>query len=231
MVAFFHAALPTHWLPFVLAGRGQGWTHGKTLAVTTLAGIGHTLFTSVLGLLVLWVGAETSRWTGGIFPYIAGGVLISVGLYYLARQAHGGPAHHHLRHHKFNHEHARPENEHHEPRLGYQLQTGRSGGTAGHRPSHRRSDAAVILGLLALLTFSPCEGFLPVYLSGTALGWQGFVLLTAILAIATVAGMVMFTWLTLAGMKRFKFGFLERFEHGVLGGALCVLGVAVMIFH
>jgi nickel/cobalt exporter len=30
-VAFFHAAIPTHWLPFVVASRAQGWTRARTL--------------------------------------------------------------------------------------------------------------------------------------------------------------------------------------------------------
>ena len=52
----------------------------------------------------------------------------------------------------------------------------------------RVSDRVAISSLLALLTFSPCESFLPVYVSGIRYGWIGFVLLTAILSIATVAG-------------------------------------------
>ena len=32
VAAFLHAVLPTHWLPFVLVGRAQGWTLAKTLA-------------------------------------------------------------------------------------------------------------------------------------------------------------------------------------------------------
>ena len=49
-VAFFHAAIPTHWLPFVLVSRARGWSRGKTLAVATLAGLGHVAITSLLGL-------------------------------------------------------------------------------------------------------------------------------------------------------------------------------------
>ena len=36
-VAFFHAAIPTHWLPFVLTARVQKWNKSKTLLITTLA--------------------------------------------------------------------------------------------------------------------------------------------------------------------------------------------------
>lgn len=48
-VTFSHAAIPTHWLPFVLAERGQRCSHGKTLAVTAyLVGAGHGLDDSFL---------------------------------------------------------------------------------------------------------------------------------------------------------------------------------------
>ena len=90
IVAFAHAAIPTHWLPFVVAGRGQRWSKPKTLLVVALCGSGHVLFTTGLGVLVVWLGLETSKFTGAVFPKIAGGALILFGLYYLVRQARGG---------------------------------------------------------------------------------------------------------------------------------------------
>ena len=36
VTAFLHAALPTHWLPFVLVGRGQRWTLPQVLTATRL---------------------------------------------------------------------------------------------------------------------------------------------------------------------------------------------------
>ena len=35
--AFLHAALPTHWLPFVLVGRAQSWRTSRTLGAVVLA--------------------------------------------------------------------------------------------------------------------------------------------------------------------------------------------------
>ena len=63
-VAFFHAAIPTHWLPFVAAGRAQRWTHSKTLLITALAGTGHVLATAVLGLILtnFWSRAQLAHW-------------------------------------------------------------------------------------------------------------------------------------------------------------------------
>ena len=55
--------------------------------------------------------------------------------------------------------------------------------------------------------------------------WSGFVLLTAILSVATVAGMIVFTWLTLAGMRRINLGRLEKYEVGLISLLLCAVGV------
>ena len=48
---------------------------------------------------------------------------------------------------------------------------------------------------------------------------------------SAVAGMVVFTWLTIAGLDRLKLEALERVESGVLGGLLCLLGFMVMVFE
>jgi hypothetical protein len=66
---------------------------------------------------------------------------------------------------------------------------------------------------------------------GAQYGWIGFALLSATLAIATVAGMVVFTWLTLAGVEKLKLRNLEKFESGILGGVLCLLGVVIILFE
>src|SRR5438067_3109737 len=78
---------------------------------------------------------------------------------------------------------------------------------------------------------SPCEAFLPVFLIGAKYGWIAFALLSAILAIGTVAGMVVFTWVTLAGVEKLRFRPLEKFESGILGGVLCLLGMLIILFE
>ncbi len=230
-VAFLHAAIPTHWLPFVLTARVQKWNKSKTLLITTLAGCGHVLFTAALGFLVAWGGINLSDKIGGWFPWIAGGALLAFGFYYAIRQIRGqGHGHsHHLGGHSpddHGHEHSHGREGHGHPRdheHDCELDD--------IQPPPRKSDWAAITSLLALLTFSPCEGFLPVYVSGVRYGWTGFFLLTLILSVATVAGMVVFTWLTLAGMEKLKLQFLEKYERGILGGLLCLLGLLVILFE
>lgn len=219
-VAFFHAAIPTHWLPFVLASRAQHWSHSKTLGVTALAGTGHVLVTALLGLLIAWFGIVLDRTIGGWFPMFAGGALILLGLFYLYRQFTGkGHAHHHLFcGHKHVHSGELEHEENHAPAPVGQRHVG-------------ASDRVAITSLLALLTFSPCEAFLPIYASGVRYGWTGFALLTLILSVGTVAGMVLFTSLTLAGVKRVKLGLLERYESGLIGALLCTVGLLIILLE
>jgi nickel/cobalt exporter len=92
VVAFLHAALPTHWLPFVLVGRGRSWSVGKTLGVAAGAGVGHVIFTIVLGLGVVAAGSLVEPRFGEAFHWLVGGLMMALGLFYLLRHArHGHP--------------------------------------------------------------------------------------------------------------------------------------------
>ena len=337
-IAFFHAAIPTHWLPFVITARAQRWNRNKTICVTALAGTGHVLFTALLGLLIAWFGIALHDKVGVWFHWIAGGALLLFGLFYVYRQLSGvgcghshlfgGHSHHGTTPHLHVHENATLQPG---PHGGALIETGNGlieiaivkGGAAANfrlypasserpaestaptpgitletvRPSEDRqrfsfqsgdgylvstepipepheftailsvphgnhvhayethfhaheertspeetveivapqrgriSDRVAITSLLALLTFSPCESFLPVYVSGVRYGWIGFALLTAILSIGTVLGMVIFTWLTLSNLEKLNLRFLEKYESGIIGALLCTLGVLIIVLE
>ena len=210
-IAFFHAAIPTHWLPFVLTARAQHWNRSKTLIITALAATGHACFTAALGLIVAWLGIALSDRIGTFFPWIAGGALIAFGLFYLIRQLTG---------HTHSHLHLRPGHSH-DHRHDH----------AEKRISFSKTDFAAIASLLALLTFSPCEAFVPIYVSGIRYGWYGFALLTIILTVATIAGMVAFTALALTGIEQVKLRSFEKYEAGVMGALLCAVGVLIILFE
>jgi hypothetical protein len=222
-VAFFHAAIPTHWLPFVLTARAQRWNHAKALGITALAGSGHVLFTAVLGLLLTLFGFALHEKIGNWFPRIAGGALVLFGLFYLYRQTIG-----HV------HGHRRAFGEDPQVHAAHHPRDDNHGNASQpaliHAPSPV-SDRIAITSLFALLTFSPCESFVPFYVYGIRYGWIGFALLTAILSVATVAGMIVFTWLTLVGMRRINLRLLEKYELGLMGALLCAVGVLIILFE
>jgi len=209
-VAFIHAAIPTHWLPFVVVARAQGWSRGRTLLMVTLCSGGHMLFMTGLGLGLAWFGLKIGEHWTGIFPYVAGGALIAMGLLILFRHWRGWTHGHGelIEGHCHHHDHGHPI-----PPL----------------PVERTSDWAAVGGLFTMLTFSPCEGLLPVYLSGVQFGWGGVTLLSVILALGTWSAMLLFTWLTLLGVERIRFKWLEKCEAPVLGTLLILCGLAFIV--
>ncbi|MEP6603566.1 MAG: hypothetical protein ABJB69_06440 [Spartobacteria bacterium] len=206
-IAFSHAAIPTHWLPFILTGRVQSWSSGKTVGITALAGTGHCIITAAFGLGITWFGLTLDQSIGQWFGRLAGGALFLFGIYYFVRQIIG---HGHV-HFDYPHEHLHQAD--------------------SSAPTARRSDRAAITSLLAFLTLSPCEAFLPIYVSGIRYGWKGFAILTLILSVATVAGMVVFTSLTLAGLNRMRLAWLEKYESGMMAVLLCAVGILILIFE
>ena len=225
-VAFFHAILPNHWLPFVLAGRAQRRSMRKTLSITTLAGGGHIFITTLLGVLIVWMGLKLSAYVETWSVPLAAGALILFGLYYIVQHLRGeGHEHSHTlgghsqdRDHSHGHNHGHD----HNPPQG-------EGNSAFDRSLS--SDTVAVGSLIAMLTFSPCEGFLPIYLTAWPYGWMAFIVLSAVLAAGTLSGMLVFTGLTYAGLQRVEMPWLEHHEYLILGSILILLGIAVIGFH
>ena len=83
--AFLHAALPTHWLPFVLVGRGQRWTLPRVLAAVATAGLAHIATTAIVGGLFVAAGLAVDQWISGLLPSLSAGLLFLFGAFYLGR--------------------------------------------------------------------------------------------------------------------------------------------------
>ncbi|HYE44194.1 MAG TPA: hypothetical protein VEA44_00310 [Caulobacter sp.] len=189
-VAFMHAILPTHWLPFVLVGREQRWSAGKTLGVAALASLGHVAFTVLIGAVVVGIGMVAAPQLDQYFKWVVAGLLVALGVFYLTREAHRHP----------------------------------------DAPKRYLSDRAAVAGLVLLLTLSPCEAFFGVYSAAIKHGWGAFALLSLVLLTTTVAAMLLFTGLTLAGARFIKLEALQARESALLGWALILMAGAVVIF-
>lgn len=196
-VAFLHAAIPTHWLPFVAIGRARGWTQRRILGAVALAGGGHVLATSALGIGLAWFGFELDHAFEHAFHWGVAALLIGLGAWLAFRRPHGAGC---------DHCHGHPEKT---------------------RPG--TTDRAALWGLFLTLTLSPCELFLPVYLTAVPHGWAGIAWLSAVLAAATLGGMLTLTWLTLHGVARLRWRWLAEPSPRVVGALLCALGAATLL--
>ena len=88
-VAALHAALPTHWLPFVVIGRARGWSRRRTLGAVALAGGGHILATTVLGVALARFGWEINERFDAAFHWAVAALLVGLGAWLAFRAPHG----------------------------------------------------------------------------------------------------------------------------------------------
>ena len=200
MAAFLHAALPTHWLPFVLVGRAQGWRMIQVLGAVVLAGLAHIATTALVGSLIVGAGLMLDTWVDGLLPWLSASLLIGLGLFYLVRS---------LRHRQT-------------------LTTTGDAALMGNRTQSGVSDRAAFWGLVGMLAITPGEVLLPYYLGQANDGTLALGLLTLVFAVGTVLGMTVFTVLAWQGWTLLRLERWARYEGVALGLALIAIGVLVL---
>lgn len=205
-IAVFHSMIPTHWLPFVMAARTQRWPWSKTLSILLIAGFGHVIMTTLIGALLFSLGLGMYHSIQAYFLPVACLSIASYGAFQIYKHYKGEP------HTHCDHDHAH----HHNHAEDLRLQS---------------KDGWAVLSLLSLLTFSPCESFLPIYLSAAGFGWQGFAYLSAVLAVGTLSTMVAFTWVSAKTIDRYNVEWLEDYERLVIGIGLILLAIALYIIE
>ena len=93
-LSLLHTLIPSHWLCFVLVGKAQGWTRGRTLGITAVAGLIHVVVNVSLGAALAVAGRTLMEHQEHLLTQISAGILILLGAIYLgAHLLHAG--HHH----------------------------------------------------------------------------------------------------------------------------------------
>jgi len=217
-LSLLHGVLPNHWLPFVAVGRAQGWSRGKTLSVLLLAGGGHVLATSVLGIAVWWLGDAVLKGLGHETLERAAGALLAVlGVAFVVRHALGK---------KHSHTHALGSAVYHRDESGELHPEGEDHAHA-HAPA-RMSDRAAMGTLFLALTLSPCEAVIISFMSTWRFGYAYALVLAIGASLATVLAMIAATWITIAGRERLRFPWLDRNEMALTGVILIIIGLVVI---
>jgi len=97
-ISTLHAILPDHWLTFVLVGSAQRWSRSKILRLVFLAGSGHILMTTLLGLAAASIAKGVLPFLGHLEKYVPSGIVMTLGLIYILLDAtHKGDRNHPLK--------------------------------------------------------------------------------------------------------------------------------------
>jgi len=95
LLSLVHASIPNHWLPLVVLSKSENWKDRFTLGVTAIAAFTHTLSTIIIGIIVGFLGYRLAGSYSFIIEKVAPGILVLLGIIYLALNIR----HHHRHHH------------------------------------------------------------------------------------------------------------------------------------
>jgi len=216
-LSVLHALIPNHWLPFVILGRNEKWSASTTLFATFLGGSAHLASTVTIGAVVGVLGLAFSNAFERQYTFIAGSILILLGIILIARQIRGREGRLH-RHFIREDAHSFVEND--------------ESVHAHASYAHLRTTRAVasISALVVMMFFSPCLELEAYYLVAGRLGWLGIILVSLVYFVVTVGLMMAFVMMAFRGLERLKWKFLERNE-GLIGGTLlALLGILWILF-
>jgi len=78
-VGVLHTLVPDHWMPITLLARARHWTRAQTARAAFGAGLGHTLSTLAIGLVVWLAGVAFAARFGNVVSVLSGVALIGFG--------------------------------------------------------------------------------------------------------------------------------------------------------
>lgn len=215
-LGFIHTVLgPDHYIPFVALAKARSWSKARTALVTFLCGLGHVLSSVLIGLAGIWLGTEVGRleWIEGVRGDIAGWLLVSFGLAYMAwgiKKALRGETHSHV------HSHGGPDHSH------------EHGHEAEHLHPHGASASVTPWALFIVFVFGPCEPLIPVLMYPALKTGMGLAMTAAaVFSAVTIATMMASVFLLLWGIKMFPAERMARYSHALAGFAVFACGVAV----
>jgi hypothetical protein len=204
-IALFHAVLPTHWLPFALVGRAQGWRIPRRALVGAAAAAGHAAITAVVGLAAALAGRGVGDLGLAHAEEVGGALLLVFGLLYAALDIR------HLGHrHSMHHVHD---------------------GEVHDSHHHGLSDRTAVASLILLLSVSPCVALVPIFFEAGTASVRAAALVAAVNAAVTVPCMAGMVALGSIGIDRLRLERLERYERALVGALLVALGIAALALH
>ena len=242
-VGVLHTLVPDHWVPIALLARRQGWTRSQTVRAAAIAGIGHTVSTLAIALLVWIAGALFAERFGRAVDLVTSWALIVFGAWVVvgalrelreegARWAAGadadpaarrGHAHQH-RHGDLIHAHWHT----HGSADWHETATVVTDESPEHEHEHTTSSRTA---LLLILGSSPMVEGIPAFFAASRFGLALIALMSAVFALSTIATYVALCVASATGLQRLRIGPLERYGEVLSGGLIAALGIVFLFLH
>ncbi|HEY7993883.1 MAG: hypothetical protein ACHQY2_04905 [Candidatus Eremiobacterales bacterium] len=242
-VGVLHTLVPDHWVPIALVSRQQGWTRSQTARAAAIAGVGHTVSTLVIALLVWIAGALFAERFGRAVDLVTSWALILFGAWVVigalrelreesaswAAGADADPAE--RRGHAHRHRHGSLIHAHwhtHGPADWHEAATVVADAPPEHVHEHPTSSRTA---LLLIVGSSPMVEGIPAFFAASRFGPGLIALMSAVFAVSTIATYVALCVASASGLQQLSIGPLERYGEVLSGGLIMALGIVFLFLH
>ncbi len=226
-VGVLHTLVPDHWAPIALLARQRAWSRGQAARAAAGAGIGHTVSTLLLALVVWIAGVVFAQRFGHVVTLVSSAALVGFGLWMMVaslREMHThGLEHQHSSHaHAHVHRHSSGARHYHwhEHDDAQQLET------EGAVHQHEHGSASYRTALLLILGSSPMVEGIPAFFAAAKYGPVQLAVMAVAFAASTIATYVALVLLSTFGLQRLTFGPIERYGEVISGAFIALIGFA-----
>ena len=217
-LAIVHTVLGIdHSLPFVALGRARGWTLRRTLAITSVCGLGHVASSVVIGIagIGLGVAADSMLWLESARGELAAALLIGFGLAYTAWAIWRR-----LRRRAHSHVHAHPDGTVHSHPHTHEGE---------HLHPHDAGRRLTVWTLFIVFLLGPCEPLIPLMVVPAVAGdWLLVAAVVTVFGLLTVAAMIVTVALAYRGLGLARVGGIGRYGDALAGVIVAASGAAVL---
>jgi ABC-type nickel/cobalt efflux system permease component RcnA len=227
-VGVLHTLVPDHWAPLALIARQRGWSARRTARAAALAGVGHTVSTLVIAVVVWFAGIAVAARFGNLVELLVSGALITFGAWTAIaalREQRSQRGHSHIHRHadgsQHVHWHDHEISEAHDESLV--MPTAPPLHTHEHSTSSRTA-------LLLILGSSPMIEGIPAFFAAARYGAPLLVVMSVVFALATIGTYVALSVAAVVSLKNLTFGPLERYGEVLSGVVIATLGIVFAIW-
>ncbi len=218
-VAVVHTlAGPDHYLPFIVMGRARRWSLRRTVAWTTVCGLGHVASSVAIaaGAVLLGHGLERVELIEEFRGSLAAWAMIAFGAVYLAwglARAFRGRVHAHDHAHEDGQVHAHAHTH---------------GGAHLHVHAGEEGFRVTPWVLFTIFVLGPCEPMIPLVMYPAAQGaWGQLAAVVAVFSLLTVGAMLATVLLAGRGLALLPLRRVDRFAHAGAGAVVLASGCAI----
>lgn len=227
-VGVFHTMVPDHWAPLALIARQRGWSLARTARAAALAGVGHTVSTLAIAVVVWFAGVQAAARFGNAVELLVSAALIIFGSWTALAalreiRTQGGHAHIHRHADGLEHVHWHD----HDIAEMHDAAVVRASDPPLHVHEHSTSSRTA---LVLILGSSPMVEGIPAFFAAAKYGAALLAIMSIAFALSTIGTYIVLSVASVMSLKNVSYGPLERYGEVLSGVVIASLGIVFAIW-